>query len=182
VNDQIIPTDAAIDLVRHARVGAIALIARGASEASLEGCQPAGTRDHPSRPAQERGHLRMTVTVWCRWYKSRLGASRVGTRKDVFGNIRTRNHWDMLPGRIPSSASRRGVDRSAGPVLMLLEIITRREVSSAQPNLFDYAKGRPFNGSIAQDPAMFEAISAFLIVLSVGILIAHALDAFRPWT
>jgi hypothetical protein len=24
--------------------------------------------DHPSRPAQERGHLRMTATVWCRWY------------------------------------------------------------------------------------------------------------------
>jgi hypothetical protein len=29
---------------------------------------------------------------------------------------------------------------------------------------------------------MFEAITAFLVVLSVGILIAHALDAFRPWT
>ena len=28
---------------------------------------------------------------------------------------------------------------------------------------------------------MFEAITAFLIVLSVGILIAHALDALRPW-
>ena len=27
-------------------------------------------RDHPSRPAQERGHLRMTVTVWCRWCKA----------------------------------------------------------------------------------------------------------------
>jgi hypothetical protein len=26
---------------------------------------------------------------------------------------------------------------------------------------------------------MFEAITAFLIVLSVGILVAHALDAFR---
>jgi hypothetical protein len=33
---------------------------------------------------------------------------------------------------------------------------------------------------IAQDPLMFEAITAFLIVLSIGILIAHALDAFRP--
>jgi hypothetical protein len=29
---------------------------------------------------------------------------------------------------------------------------------------------------------MFEAIAAFLVVLSVGILVAHALDAFRPWT
>jgi hypothetical protein len=29
---------------------------------------------------------------------------------------------------------------------------------------------------------MFEAITAFLIVLSVGILVAHALDAFRPWS
>jgi hypothetical protein len=28
----------------------------------------------------------------------------------------------------------------------------------------------------------FEAITAFFLVLSVGILIAHPLDAFRPWT
>jgi hypothetical protein len=62
---------------------------------------------------------------------------------------------------------------------MLLEIITRREVQAAQRNLFDCAKGRPFNKGIAQDPSMFEAITLFLIVLSVGILIAHALDAFR---
>jgi hypothetical protein len=64
----LIPTAAAIDSLRHPRVSATALIAGGASEASLEGCQHAGTRDRPSRPAQERGHLRMTVTVWCRWY------------------------------------------------------------------------------------------------------------------
>jgi hypothetical protein len=65
---------------------------------------------------------------------------------------------------------------------MLLEIITRREVSSPQSNLFDCAKGRPFNGSIAEDPSMFEAIALFLVVLSVGILVAHALDAFRHRT
>jgi hypothetical protein len=65
---------------------------------------------------------------------------------------------------------------------MLLEIIMRREVYMPQWNFFDCAKGRPFNGSIAQDRLMFEAITAFLIVLSVGILIAHAFDAFRPWT
>jgi len=28
---------------------------------------------------------------------------------------------------------------------------------------------------------MFEAIAAFLIILSVGILVAHALDAYRSW-
>jgi hypothetical protein len=28
---------------------------------------------------------------------------------------------------------------------------------------------------------MFEAFAAFLVVLSVGILVAHALDAFRGW-
>jgi hypothetical protein len=65
---------------------------------------------------------------------------------------------------------------------MLLEIIMRPEVCMSQRNLFDCAKGRPFNGSIAQDPSMFEAIAAFLIVLSVGILIAHAFDAFRHRT
>jgi hypothetical protein len=32
---------------------------------------------------------------------------------------------------------------------------------------------------ITQDPSMFEVITAFFIVLSVGILLAHALDAFR---
>jgi hypothetical protein len=52
----------------------------------------------------------------------------------------------------------------------------------SQRNLFDCAKDRPFNTSIAQDPSMFEAITAFLIVLSVGILIAHAFDAFRRRT
>jgi hypothetical protein len=65
---------------------------------------------------------------------------------------------------------------------MLLEIITRREVQFAQLNLFDCAKGRPFNEGIAQGRSMFEAITLFLIVLSVGILIAHALDAFRHRT
>jgi hypothetical protein len=62
---------------------------------------------------------------------------------------------------------------------MLLEIITRREVQFAQRNLFDCAKGRPFIEGIAQDPSMFEAITAFFVVLSVGILVAHALDALR---
>jgi hypothetical protein len=34
---------------------------------------------------------------------------------------------------------------------------------------------------IAQDhPPMFEAIIAAFVVLSIGILLAHALDAFRP--
>ena len=28
---------------------------------------------------------------------------------------------------------------------------------------------------------MFEAVAAFLVILSVGILVAHALDAFRLW-
>jgi hypothetical protein len=45
--------------------------------AILEGWQHVPTRGHPSRPAQERGHLRvnaiafipgMTVIVWCHWY------------------------------------------------------------------------------------------------------------------
>jgi hypothetical protein len=37
----------------------------------------------------------------------------------------------------------------------------------------------PLVESIARELSMFEAIAAFFIVLSVGILIAHALDAFR---
>jgi hypothetical protein len=73
-------------------------------------------------------------------------------------------------------------DYALHAVQMLLEIITRREVQAAQRNLFDCAKDRPFNTSIAQGRSMFEAITLFLIVLSVGILIAHALDAFRHRT
>ena len=68
------------------------------------------------------------------------------------------------------------------PWAMLLEIIIRGEVHFAQRNLFDCARGQPFSEGIAQGPSMFEAITAFLIVMSVGILIAHALDAFRPWS
>jgi hypothetical protein len=66
--------------------------------------------------------------------------------------------------------------------MMLPEIIMRRKFHSSQRNPFDCAKGRPFSESIAQEPSMFDAITAFLVVLSVGILIAHATDAFRPWT
>jgi hypothetical protein len=36
--------------------------------------------------------------------------------------------------------------------------------------------------SVAQGPSMFEAIALFFVVLSVGILVAHALDAFRHRT
>jgi len=41
-------------------------------------------------------------------------------------------------------------------------------------------KGRRFVKWIARDMSMFDAIIAFFIILSAGILIAHALDAFRP--
>src|SRR3984957_17860831 len=64
----------------------------------------------------------------------------------------------------PATSGRSGALHA---VQMLLEIITRREVQAAQRNLFDCAKDRPFNTSIAQDPSMF-AIAAFLFVLSVG--------------
>jgi hypothetical protein len=63
---------------------------------------------------------------------------------------------------------------------MLLEITMRGEVRVAQRNLFDCAKARPSTEGSAQDASMFEAITAFFIVLSIGILIAHALDALRP--
>lgn len=37
----------------------------------------------------------------------------------------------------------------------------------------------PLVESIERETSMFEAIAAFFVILSVGILIAHALDAFR---
>jgi hypothetical protein len=63
---------------------------------------------------------------------------------------------------------------------MLLEITMRGEVRVAQRNPFDSAKARPSSEGIAQDAPMFEAITAFFVVLSIGILLAHALDALRP--
>ena len=61
---------------------------------------------------------------------------------------------------------------------MLLEIITRREVQSAST----VQKVALLVKRLRRGPLMFEAITAFLIALSVGILFARAMDAFRPWT
>jgi hypothetical protein len=61
---------------------------------------------------------------------------------------------------------------------VLLEIITRREVQSA----LTVQKVALLVKRLRRGAAVFEAIAAFLIALSVGILIARAMDAFRPCT
>jgi hypothetical protein len=50
--------------------------------------------------------------------------------------------------------------------------------SALLSNRFDCANSEQFNRANVWN-AMYEAITAFLVVLSVGILVAHALDAFR---
>jgi hypothetical protein len=46
-------------------------------------------------------------------------------------------------------------------------------------NLFDCVTDRAAYLGNPLGPPMFEAIASFIIVLSVGIFVAHALDAFR---
>ena len=64
---------------------------------------------------------------------------------------------------------------------MLLEIIMRgaKFISLNGISLTVQKVDLLVSASIVQGPSMFEVIAAFFIVLSVGILIAHALDAFR---
>jgi len=51
----------AIDSPRHPEARASVRRSFGVGEASLEGWQDAPTRDHPSRSAQKRGHLRVNA-------------------------------------------------------------------------------------------------------------------------
>jgi hypothetical protein len=63
----------------------------------------------------------------------------------------------------------------------LLGITSHAALSRDDANHFDCAASRvAYLSNPARSP-MFEAIAAFLIVLSAGILIAHALDAYRSW-
>jgi len=62
---------------------------------------------------------------------------------------------------------------------MLLEIIMRGEFILLSENSLTVQKVGLLLKPLRRDPSMFEAITAFFILLSVGILIAHALDAFR---
>jgi hypothetical protein len=53
--------------------------------------------------------------------------------------------------------------------------------SAPHANHFDCAASGVAYLSNPVGSPMFEAITAFLVILSVGILVAHALDAFRSW-
>src|SRR3954467_5342329 len=63
----------------------------------------------------------------------------------------------------------------------LFGIISHARSSGPQANHFDCAVGGLAYLSNPKGPPMFEAAAAFLVILSVGILVAHALDAFRSW-
>jgi len=63
----------------------------------------------------------------------------------------------------------------------LLGIISHARSSAPQANHFDCAVGGVAYFSNPKGSPMFEAVAAFLVILSVGILVAHALDAFRLW-
>jgi hypothetical protein len=54
-------------------------------------------------------------------------------------------------------------------------------ILSVRQHLFDFAKWSIVNGSIAGIIGV-RSYSRILIVQRLGCLIAHALDAFRPWT
>jgi hypothetical protein len=66
--------------------------------------------------------------------------------------------------------------QSGGP---LLGITNHAEKVAPQANHFDCAASGVAYLSNSLGTPMFEVIAASLIILSVGILVAHAMDAFR---
>jgi len=67
-------------------------------------------------------------------------------------------------------------------------IISSNRISAPDSNIFDCAalavfllghRINPLFRNAWADPMFFEAVAAFFLILSVGILVAHALDAYR---
>jgi hypothetical protein len=55
----------------------------------------------------------------------------------------------------------------------------RRKPLRSLLNRFDCAARPPFNESWDEEMNMLSAVAGALIVLSIGILVAHAMDLFR---
>jgi hypothetical protein len=84
--------------------------------------------------------------------------------------------YDALHGGSPAGAGTAAVHAGAGDRCLESPVMPRTSVPHA--NHFDCAAGRVAYLS-PLGLIMFEAIAAFFVILSVGILVAHALDAFR---
>ena len=63
----------------------------------------------------------------------------------------------------------------------LLKVTSRAAIGGIKANRFDCVASRVAYLSDPVRSPMFEAIAAVLIIVSVGILVAHALDAYRSW-
>jgi hypothetical protein len=62
---------------------------------------------------------------------------------------------------------------------LLLELIDCPATAFVVVNSFDCATARPFNGAERRRRRMASALAGTFIILSIGILMAHAMDAFR---
>ena len=65
------------------------------------------------------------------------------------------------------------------PSVVWPELIIGKEHSRLVVNRFDCAVRRPFKVSLGGEMNMLSAVAGTLIVLSIGILVAHALEVFR---
>jgi hypothetical protein len=65
------------------------------------------------------------------------------------------------------------------PSLVWPELISREETLRLPVNRFDCAFRSPFNAQSGEEMNMLSAVVGALIVLSIGILVAHAMDIFR---
>ena len=60
-----------------------------------------------------------------------------------------------------------------------LELIDCPATTFVVVNRFDCANAHPFNGAERRRGRMASALAGTFIILSIGILMAHAMDAFR---
>ena len=65
------------------------------------------------------------------------------------------------------------------PSVVWPELIIGKEPSHLVVNHFDCAVRRPLKVSLGGEMNMLSAVAGTLIVLSIGILVAHALEVFR---
>ena len=96
--------------------------------------------------------------------------------------------WDAVeavPARASRQPPRSGTFFDAGIVpdvaveQLWLELIGCPATTFVVVNRFDCATAHPFNGAERRRRRMASALAGTFIILSIGILIAHAMDAVR---
>jgi hypothetical protein len=81
--------------------------------------------------------------------------------------------------RAPGSFFDAGIVPDAAVEPLWLELVSCPATTFVVVNRFDCATAHPFNGAERRRRRMASAIAGTFIILSIGILMAHAMDAFR---